>query len=203
MPRRESWVVAGASRGLGREFVAQLGGAADVTALSRSDGFDVKDEGAFRVDGPVDVLVVCAGVQNRAGSLADLDFDSIRETFDVNAIGPLRVIRALRPNLEAGNRRLIAVLSSRMGSFGEYDGPSMWAYRASKAALNTFVRCAADELGGGGFTVVALHPGWVRTDMGGPDAALSTEESVRGMLDVLSRAENGQFLDHRGHVLPW
>ena len=202
-----TWVVVGASRGLGHEFVVQLEAAGrDVVGLSRADGYDVHDGKAFRMERPIDALILNAGIQNRAGRLADLEDRAVLDTFDVNAIGPLRALRGLLPNLRAGRRKLVAFLSSRMGSFGEYDGPNMYAYRASKAALNMFVRCIADELRPEGFCCVALHPGWVRTDMGGPEATLSPEESVRGMLDVLGRlgpAETGSFLDHRGEILPW
>ena len=187
--------------------MAQLAAAGhDVLGLSRADRFDVREKDAFRVEHPIDALIVNAGVQNRAGTLAELDFPAVLDTFDVNALGPMRVLRALLPNLRHGHRRLVVFLSSRMGSFGEYGGANMYAYRASKAALNMFVRCVADELGPEGFCCVALHPGWVRTDMGGIDATLSPEESVRGMLNVLGQLDgsaNGQFLDQTGQKLPW
>jgi len=203
----ETWVVVGASRGLGAEFVAQLAAdGRDVAGLSRADGFDVRDEDAFSFDRPIDVLVVAAGVQNRVAGVEELDLQAVSDTFDVNTLGPLRVVRRLLPRLRAGNRRVIVFLSSRMGSFGEYDGPSMYAYRASKAALNMFVRCIADELEPDGFTCVAVHPGWVRTDMGGASAPLTAAESVaamRALIDGLGPPDNGRFLDLHGRPLPW
>ena len=205
--RPESWTVVGANRGLGLEFVRQLRAAGhEVRGLSRADGYDVRDEAAFRLDGAIDALILNAGVQNRAGRIDDLDFESIAETFDVNALGPVRVLRALLPNLRAGRRKLVAFLSSRMGSFDQYDAPNMYAYRASKAALNMFIRCVADELAPEGIICVALHPGWVRTDMGGDTATLGVEQSVQGMLKVLNREEPllpGSFLDYRGEILSW
>ncbi|MEM8884764.1 MAG: SDR family oxidoreductase [Planctomycetota bacterium] len=200
--------MAGASRGLGLEFARQLATAGhDVVATTRADGYDVREEAPWAaIEGPVDGLIVNAGVQYRAASLAELDLDRVADVFDVNVFGPLRVVRALRPALEQGTRRVIAILSSRMGSFGEYDSSSMYAYRASKAALNMFTRCVADELAPAGFTTVALHPGWVRTDMGGPEASLGSEESVRGMLALLDRlepAQNGLFLDWQGETIEW
>jgi NAD(P)-dependent dehydrogenase (short-subunit alcohol dehydrogenase family) len=203
--RREVWAVVGASRGLGSEFVAQLEAAGhEVIALNRADGYDVRDESAFDLDQPLDAVILNAGIQNRAGSLADLDFDSMLDTLDVNALGPLRALRALLPNLRRGGRKLVVFLTSRMGSFGEYDAPNMYAYRASKAALNMFVRCVADELAPEGFTCIALHPGWVRTDMGGPEATLDAPRSVRGMLKVLqNRPRNGVFVDWAGNELSW
>jgi NAD(P)-dependent dehydrogenase (short-subunit alcohol dehydrogenase family) len=222
-----TYVVTGASRGLGREFAHQLLARGDtVIGTARRpeaawglrdlgaevEELDVADDGsvaafAQRLAGrPVDVLINNAGAQNRLGALESLDFSSLAETFQVNALGPVRVTRALLENLRAGRRRHIAHITSRMGSFGEFDVGNMYGYRASKAALNMFHRCIAEELGPQGFVCVLLHPGWVRTDMGGHEATLSPAESVTGMLrviDGLSRRDNGAFVDHTGAELPW
>ena len=178
----------------------------DVLGLSRADGFDVRKEDAFRVERPIDALILNAGVQNRAGTLAELDFPAVLDTFDVNALGPMRVLRALLPNLRRGRRKLVVFLSSRMGSFGEYGGGSMYAYRASKAAVNMFVRCVADELAPEGFCCVALHPGWVRTDMGGSGGLIDVEESVSGLRQIIDRdqlSDSGRFFAYDGTEIPW
>jgi NAD(P)-dependent dehydrogenase (short-subunit alcohol dehydrogenase family) len=219
--------VTGAGRGLGRELALQLAARGDevvATVRRAEDGeqlarpglrvevLDVAREdsvAAFtqRLAGrPVDVLVNNAGRQNRAGALDGLDLADVADTFLVNTLGPLRVTRALLEPLRAGTLRRVVHVTSRMGSFGEFDGANMYAYRASKAALNMFHRCLAEELGAEGFVCLALHPGWVRTDMGGAEAPLSAEESVAGMLRVIDGAgpeHNGAFLDHRGETLPW
>ena len=205
-----SYVVTGANRGLGQEFVRQLEARGDTVHAAARPDVDVTDAAsieAFARDlGPIDVLLNNAGRQYRAGALAELDFDELRDVFDVNTFGPLRVQRALLDNLRQGGRRLVVQMTSRMGCFGEYDAPNMYGYRASKAALNMFHRCVADELAPEGFTCVAMHPGWVRTDMGGPTATLSTEESVAAMLKVidgLSADDNGRIVDWEGKPLPW
>jgi NAD(P)-dependent dehydrogenase (short-subunit alcohol dehydrogenase family) len=214
----ETWVITGAGRGLGRELARQLGArGVEVIGTAREassadEVLDVADpksvaEFARRLgERPIDALVNNAGRQYRASSLEELDFDELSDVFEVNTLGPLRVTRALLPNLRAGRRRLVVQMSSRMGCFGEFDAPNMFGYRASKAALNMLHRCVAAELESEGFRCVALHPGWVRTDMGGPGATLSVEESVEGMLDVLDNLrgeDNGALLDWTGKRLPW
>jgi len=197
-------VIATIRDGAQADRLASLG--ARVESLDVSDA-DSVSECAARLRGvPIDLLINNAGRQNRAGRLADLDFGDVTDTFEVNTFGPLRVLRALLPNLRAGRRRHVAHVTSRMGCFGEFDGANMYAYRASKAALNMFHRCVSAELGAEGFVCVALHPGWVRTDMGGPDATLGVGESAAALvqlLDGLGPAHHGRVLDWEGRVLPW
>ena len=221
------WVVTGAGRGLGLELARQLRArgeqvvatvrrteaaaplealGARVEALDVADGESVARFGERMSGTPVDVLVNNAGRQYREASIEDLDASELVDVFAVNSVGPLRVLRALLPSLRAGEGRRVVHVTSRMGCFGEYDRPSMVGYRASKAALNMLHRCVADELGPQGWTCVALHPGWVRTGMGGPEADLSPEESVAAMLRVLDRLgpeDNGALLDWQGRALPW
>jgi NAD(P)-dependent dehydrogenase (short-subunit alcohol dehydrogenase family) len=120
-------------------------------------------------------------------------------------MGPLRVTRALLPSLAQGKGRTIVSISSQMGSIENNSG-SYYSYRASKAALNQLMVTLAHELEDDGYTCVVMHPGWVRTDMGGKNATLSPEESVRGLIRVigsLTTADNGRFLDYSGEGLPW
>jgi len=186
------------------ELLGSLG--ARVEELDVADGESVAACARRLRDVPIDLLVNNAGRQNRAGRLEELDFPDVARTFEVNTFGPLRVLRALLPNLRAGRRKQVAHVTSRMGCFGEFDGADMYAYRASKAALNMFHRCIAEELGAEGFTCVALHPGWVRTDMGGPGATLGLKESARALatlLETLGPDRHGKVLDWEGRELPW
>ncbi|MHC4957393.1 MAG: SDR family oxidoreductase [Planctomycetota bacterium] len=203
-------VITGTNRGLGAEFVKRLEARGDRVIPLARPAIDVRDlhhiAARARDAGPVDVLINNAGRQYRASGLEQLDFNELRDVYDVNALGPLRVLRAFLDNLRAGQRRLVVQITSRMGCFGEYDGPSMPGYRASKAALNMYHRCVADELGPEGFTCVALHPGWVRTDIGGAEATLGVEESVDALMpliDGFTPDDNGAILDWEGNVLPW
>jgi NAD(P)-dependent dehydrogenase (short-subunit alcohol dehydrogenase family) len=122
----------------------------------------------------------------------------------VNVIGPLRVTQALLPNLRAGDRKLIMNMSSGLGSIENNGRGSSAGYRESKSALNMMTRSMAAEFDG--FICIAMSPGWVRTDMGGPNATLSAEQSVNGMLSVLAAAtpaDSGRYFDHTGDELPW
>jgi NAD(P)-dependent dehydrogenase (short-subunit alcohol dehydrogenase family) len=155
---------------------------------------------------PIDILVNNAGMFHRDDTeIGKVDFDVLQQTFAVNAFGPLRVVQALMPNLRAGGRKLVVNMSSELGSIENSNG-RWYAYRASKSALNQFNRILAAELGPAGFTCVVLHPGWVRTDMGGPSASYSPEESVSGLVGVieaLQARDNGLFFDFRGRPIPW
>lgn len=220
-------VVTGANRGLGlelcRRFAARgdrvIGTARDpeaATALReldvRVEALDVSDRAsvdalASRLGGEaVDVLLNNAGAGVGRGSLGSLDEGEIRRLFEINALGPLRVTEALLPNLRASSRRLLAHMTSRMGSIADNTSGGSYAYRASKSALNMLHRSMSIDLASEGFTSVVLHPGWVRTDMGGGAAPLTVEESVEGLLGVLdglSREDNGAFIAFDGERLPW
>lgn len=125
--------------------------------------------------------------------------------FVTNAIAPLRLARALRPLL--GDGAVLACVSSVMASLQLNVGFSMPLYSASKAALNSLLLSWSAELGEGrDFCLLALHPGWVQTDMGGAQAPLTVEESVAGLVDVIEAAAGGRtcrFVDYRGETLPW
>ena len=123
-------------------------------------------------------------------------------TFEVNTYGPLRVTQALLPNLQAGEKKTVVQISSVMGSIAQNRG-GYYSYRASKTALNQLNKSLSIELGRQGFTCVALHPGWVQTDMGGPQAKLTIDESVNGLADVLEGASGAgfRFVDYKGDEL--
>ena len=218
-------LIVGASRGLGLEFVRQYrADGAAVTATARDDaGFqrlrelgasalrlDVTDTAsaaglAWAIDGTAfDVAVVNAGVYGpKSAALqapSQADFDHVMHT---NVLGPMRVLPQLAAALAPGAR--VAVISSRMGSMGLRTSANGGLYRASKAALNSVLKDASLVLDGRA-VCVALHPGWVRTDMGGAGADLAPEQSVSDLRATLARltpADNGRFLNHDGAELAW
>ena len=172
----------------------------DMNDPAQIDGF-VHDLGTRDLD----VALVNAGVsgpEHRSASKASVG--EIGALMFTNAIGPIRLARHLAPRLRSGDG-VLAFTSSVMGSVSLNTGGHE-LYRASKAALNSLTRGLAGELAERKLTVLTLHPGWVRTDMGGSGAAVSVEDSARGMVDVMLRARGRQghsFLDYTGKELSW
>ena len=222
-----TYLVTGANRGIGLAFARALSArgdrvvatarrpdkARDLAKLSlRLEQLDVADEesiarlaGSFSGE-PLDVLINNAGVGDDGPSFEKLSRADLEQTFRVNAAGPAAVTRALLPNLRAGKRRAVVNLTSGLGSISRNDSGGWIAYRVSKAALNQLTRTIAAELKREHFLCVAICPGWVSTDMGGPGASLSPEDSVAAMLKVidgLSLKDTGRFLDRRGKDVPW
>ena len=218
-------LVVGASRGLGLEFVRQCRARGDeVFATARTQGalqvlrglgataheLDVADAAsasrlAWALDGwAFDRALYVAGVYGpRTQGLATVsqaDFDAVMHT---NVLGAMWLLPQMAEALAPKAR--LAVVSSRMGSMASRASSSGWLYRASKAALNSLLVDAATELQDKALCV-ALHPGWVRTDMGGAGADLTPEQSVAGMLKVLEGLtpdQHGSFINVDGSPIDW
>ncbi|WP_455380484.1 SDR family oxidoreductase [Acidihalobacter prosperus] len=156
---------------------------------------------------PIDVLFNNAGVYGPShNQIGSLDMQGLSETVRINALGPLLLAQALLPNLKAGNEKIIATLSSRMGSIGDNNSGGHYPYRISKAGLNAGMKSLAVDLRSYGIKVLVLHPGWVRTDMGGVNGELSTDESAMRLIRLVSSAkeeDSGRFLDVYANTLPW
>jgi len=180
-----------------RPVGVEIASGASVAALRQAIG-----------DQPVDVLINNAGAPGPAPqnqSLANMDYDGWMETFNVNTMAPLRMLQVFRANLAAGTNPRAVTITSQMGAIG-LDMIAMYAYCTSKAAVNKLMRMASFELKKEGITVALIHPGWVRTDMGGPQAQISPEESAAGIVSViekLSLAETGCFKKWNGETHIW
>jgi NAD(P)-dependent dehydrogenase (short-subunit alcohol dehydrogenase family) len=160
-------------------------------------------EAARRVD-RLDLLLNNAGVgAHESGySLTTFDFRQMTHVYQVNALGPMRVTRALLDLLKRGQNPRVVNVSSGAGRITTKSGHAMMGYGASKAALNYLTRSVADELEPDGVCVVAMSPGWVRTEMGGENADLSPAESAAGIARTVARLrlrDTGQWFNHRGH----
>ena len=154
----------------------------------------------------IDILINNAGVFGPEDqSSLECDYDGFSRTFRVNSIGPLIVSQALKGNLMAGHDKKLVVLTSKMGSISDSSTGAL-AYRASKAAVNMIMHVLAHEWAADGILVGILHPGWVKTDMGGPGALITPQESVGGLrtrIAELSAKTSGHYLDYRGKEIAW
>lgn len=233
----ERWLITGAGRGIGYEFTrALLARGDEVVATVRSDDavqrlmadlgagaggrlnvikFDVSDLGgaaaaAQSVTGAIDVLVCNAGILGPSSpSPLDVDCKAFIETLTTNAVGPLLTAQAFVRNLREAKRPRIIMLTSRMGS-STYEKPSdLVPYQASKAAANKVARGLAEALKGDGIAVLAMHPGFVATELSSQRShavPITPEESVGGMLklvDGVTIEESGTFMDYRGRPYSW
>ena len=228
-------LVTGANRGLGLEFTRQLlaagahvvatarhpGKATELNALSaqhpgklRIQPLDVAEPKAIaallaelplaEASPSLDLLVNCAGVLHSGERFGSLDPAVLEDSFRTNAMGPLLLTQALAPRLVDGAR--VANLGSVLGSIGSVSRFGTPAYAISKAAQNMATAMLAQALAPRGIIVLALHPGWARTDMGGDNATVPVAESVAGLLRVIDGAtmsDSGTFRDWRGQTLPW
>lgn len=230
----ETVVITGANRGLGLEFARSYAAqghrvfaccreperAEALTRLAgRSDGqlsvhpLNVANEShrqalaAVLTGTAVDVLINNAGMYPHRGvGFGELEASQWLEGFYVNAIAPVLLAQVLVNNIAASQRRLIASVSSKMGSVTDNRSGGAYAYRSSKSALNMGMRSLAHDLEDRGIAVILLHPGWVKTDMGGVNAMITVETSVEQMRAIIDRAtleDTGTFFDRNGETIPW
>ena len=221
---RQTYLITGTNRGIGLEYCRQLKDLGqDVIAVCRQpsealtslgirieSGIDLTSQEAVgdlvtRLDGKsIDVLINNAGIVERI-SLEQLDLDSIRRQFEVNAIAPLYFTKALLPNLASGSK--VILMTSRMGSIDDNTSGGSYGYRMSKVALSMAGKSLAIDLQPQGIAVAILHPGLVKTRMTGfTDSGITTETSVKGLLariDDLNLDNTGTFWHSNGEILPW
>jgi NAD(P)-dependent dehydrogenase (short-subunit alcohol dehydrogenase family) len=221
-------LIIGASRGLGREFVrqyAKAGWRVLATARTSEAVEELHELGAqpfqldvakpeeiaalgWKLDGErLDVALIVSGVYGpRTEGVEIVSAEDFEYVMNTNVRGPMQLIPMLLPLVDAANG-VLAVLSSRMGSITQTTGTTGWLYRASKAALNDVLKITSLQTRRA--TCIALHPGWVRTDMGGAQAAIDASHSVTGMREVIAEAAaardvfNGRFFQYDGTELDW
>ena len=154
----------------------------------------------------LDLLINSAGVGGADAGFGNIDPTDFSQVITVNSLGPLVVTQALTQLLKGGKRPVVVNITSRMGSIADNHSGGYYAYRASKAALNMISCCMAQDLAPHGIISVVIHPGWVKTDMGGASAPLEVQQAVEGIMHVvdgLSPVDNGHFLGWDGAQIPW
>jgi NAD(P)-dependent dehydrogenase (short-subunit alcohol dehydrogenase family) len=229
-----SVLITGANRGLGLEFARQYvadgwqvyatcrdpDSASELRRLAEADddklqilALDVIDPrsvkaAASELDGKaIDLLLNNAGVGGvRGQTIGNIDYEAWAKVLDANTMGPMRVSEAFVDHVARSERKLIVTLASGMGSIADNTSGGAITYRSSKAAVNMVMRSLAIDLAPRGITCVVVNPGWVQTDMGGPNATLTPAESVtrlRRLIDTLGPAQSGKFFNHDGREYAW
>ncbi len=212
-------LITGASRGIGQALADQYESdgwkvvrtcrspeRTEEMALDVSDPRQVQEVAEKLSGTPIDVLINNAGViGQRDAAIGNIDYDQWEETFRINTLAPIRVAEALAENVAASEKKVMVFVSSVMGSIAR-NGGGHYLYRSTKAALNAAMVSLSMELESRGVICISMHPGWVRTDMGGPTAAVAVPDSAAGIRNVvagLGRQDNGCFYDYTGAEIPW
>jgi len=227
------WVITGASRGIGLEFVKQLAARGEVVEAGARDPSKAKELAAIAASSggrvrvhvcdvvsdasvksfaealgsdPIDVLINNAGIVGKRISIEAPDCADMLATYDANALGPVRVTAALLPRVLASAVKRIVHITSGMGSIADNTSGGSYGYRMSKAALNMMNKSLSVDFASKGLTAIVMNPGWVQTDMGGKGAFTPVEESVSkmlGLIDKLTPSDSGSFLSFNGKTFPY
>jgi len=228
-------LITGANRGIGLEFARQYAAdgwrvlacsrhpensdalnklAAQYPELIKIQALDVTDHDQIErlaqilANEPIDLLINNAGIYpgSYARGFGQTDYVDWMRAFRINTMAPLKMAETFAAQIGRSKQKTIVTISSKMGSIADNSSGGSYLYRSSKTAVNMVVKNLAIDLKQAGITAVVFNPGWVKTDMGGPNAVIATEQSVSGMRQVISSltlADSGKFFDYDGQLIPW
>mgnify|MGYP003634689590 CR=1 FL=1 len=228
-------LITGANRGIGLEFVRQyamdgwrvLACSRDpkkadalnslatqysktivVHALDVANHQQIEQLSEMLISESIDLLINNAGIypSARTDSFGNTNYDAWACAFQINTMAPLKMAELFMRQVTRSGMKTIVAITSKMGSVADNSRGGSYVYRSSKSAVNIVVKSLAIDLKASNVTAILLHPGWVRTDMGGPNGLISTEQSVTGMRSVLSNltlADSGKFFAFDGQIVPW
>ena len=223
-------LITGANRGLGWEYARQyanegwrviatcrdpqnamelssLEGDLEIHALDIGDHEKILSLANSLRKEAIDLLLNNAGIFDPCPSkLGDIDYNTWKDFMHINVMSPLMVCASFSDHVAASNLKKIAIMSSKMGSIGDNSSGGSYVYRSTKAALNAVMKSLSVDLGPRNISVVILHPGWVRIDMGGPNGLIDAPESVNGLRQVIKGVNlknSGRFYNYDGSEIPW
>jgi NAD(P)-dependent dehydrogenase (short-subunit alcohol dehydrogenase family) len=223
-------MITGANRGIGLEFarqyaedgwrviatcrdpasgrsLADVGPSVEVYALDVGEHSQIEKLARLLDGETIDILINNAAIYGpRPSVLGTVGYDAWPEVMRINVMSPLKVAECFADHVAGSERGIMVAISSQMGSIGDNNSGESYIYRSSKAALNMVMKGLSVDLKARGITVAMFHPGWVKTDMGGPNAQVDTVDSVTGMRRVIAGIgpkDNGRFFNHDGSALSW
>ena len=179
-----------------------------VHALDVTDHVEIDRLAQVLADESIDLLINNAGIYPDCdkNGFGHTDYAEWIQAFRINTMAPLKMAETFAAQIARSEQKTIVTITSKMGSITDNSGGGSYLYRSSKAAVNMVVKTMAVDLKPLGITAVVFHPGWVKTDMGGPNAMISAGQSVSGIRQVISGlapADSGKFFGYDGQVIPW
>ena len=189
------------------QALSERGLAIELHALDVTDYAQMASLADQLANRSIDILLSNAGIYGSKGTgFGEVDAEEWRQVLEVNTIAPLMLAQAFVEQVAASQQKLVAVISSKVGSIADNSSGGSYIYRSSKTAVNQVVKSLSIDLAGCDIAVISLHPGWVQTEMGGPNAEIGTDESVSGLKSILQSAglaQSGQFIEFNGNSIPW
>jgi len=196
-----------------KKLAAQYPGQIKIYALDVADHAQIERlaqmlDNEFPSTQSIDLLINNAGIypDSDKKGFGHTDYAEWLEAFRINTMGPFKMAETFAKQIARSKQRTIVTITSKMGSIEDNGGGGSYLYRTSKAAVNMVVKSLSIDLKPSGITAVVFHPGWVKTDMGGPGALISAEQSVSGIRQVISRLtldDSGKFFAYDGQMIPW